>query len=535
MILRAPVLSACSNFNQAWAPEKLAHSAPMVRDYRDGMFWAQVETTLGEHVYDQPTTTYPTEIAAADKRLSVMIQSPNPLYDGGVTPYTPEGVEAFGHFAASIVRKYPNVHSIEVMNEFNAQNFISGPLKAMQPFSDERVAGYFELLKSVATKCRAVRRSVKILGGATHSLPTLYLWKLFDLGARAYMDALALHPYTTIPEAMVEQIKFMRRHPSIDSMPIEITEFGAADETRAARMFAKLYSQYSLSGASRVSWYQMHDRGDGFAPLYLANGTITAVGRAYKFAQDNLVGKNASPLNKGPGTYGTRFGLNIFSIWGEPRAISVRNGAEAYDSRGEKITTDADMYFDEERLLYIVAPTTIAFGSAGNVVLAPAKTIADSRAHFRFPIAREYKAAGDVFERFFRDKNGLELPLPSHHGQSPGGGAWFPSRWNKDVGVKNETHIEERIMIIQALCEVVHRYTAPKATQGSLVIKLIGRPNVPMQVIVRKNDAVVAEGEAVVNYDNTLPVNLALGDALEVVVRAPTLRNVIDYRISFVK
>ncbi|WP_430931009.1 hypothetical protein, partial [Robiginitalea biformata] len=70
-----------------------------IHDLRDELYWKDIQT--GDRI-DYPTIRhrYPALLAARGMTMTVIMNNGHPEYQGGVTPYTPEGVEAFAQFSA---------------------------------------------------------------------------------------------------------------------------------------------------------------------------------------------------------------------------------------------------------------------------------------------------------------------------------------------------------------------------------------------------------------------------------------------------
>lgn len=201
----APVLGAATNYGQSWFPETFEASRSLpVGDYRDEIFWKLIDKADGRFSYDLGRTQYPEHLAQHGLGFSIMINNGHPDYDDGKTPHNAEAVDAYARFAANVVTKYPSVHSIEVGNEMNSKTFATGP--GWDGNLQSRAESYAALLKATSRKVRQANPSVKILGGAAHSIPLAWFQVLFDLGAADDMDAIVIHPYTVPAEQIRRQI-----------------------------------------------------------------------------------------------------------------------------------------------------------------------------------------------------------------------------------------------------------------------------------------------------------------------------------------
>ena len=304
--LYGPRLGAASNFGQGRLPRLQAHALRLgVMDFRDAVYWDEVERKDGAFVFDTPETLYPDQLHAGGASMSLTVNNGHPAYDGGDTPTSAAAVDAFARHAAAVIRRFPAITAIEVGNEFNSANFVAGPLR--EAGLEARAKAYVALLRAVWTQAKAERPDIRIIGGGVHSIPTGYLSMLLDLGAAQFMDSLALHPYSTPIEQLSRQIAVMRQLPGLSDMPIEITEFGAQNQDDAAGIFLRSYCQMALSGVSRAVWYAVNRRGDGYLPLIERNHAETPAWQAFRFAQTEFEGKPVRDMAPDAFTYACLF------------------------------------------------------------------------------------------------------------------------------------------------------------------------------------------------------------------------------------
>lgn len=453
LVLKGPELGAASNFGQAWAPEMFEAALALgVRSFRDAVYWDEVEKG-GRFTFAAHSTTYPDLIAQAHATMSLTVNNGHPDYDGGATPYTPAAIAAFARDAAETVRRFPAITAVEVGNEINSANFVTGPLKAAG--LKERALDYLKILTAVHDAVRAARPGVKILGGGVHSIPVGYLAPMFAAGAAAEMDALALHTYTTPPEQLVRQIALFRQLPGAADLPLEVTEFGEPDMAKAPGLLLRDYCQMALAGVERAVWYPLNPRGDGLAPLIDGKG-VTPVGRAYRQIAALMEGRPVEDVAPDPFTYACRFG-DALVIWGAPRAVRLaRPDLTARDPTGAPLDPGR-LALSETEPLVIVGPAPPALGR--DVVLGPQQVVADSYDQFAYPGVPGQPADG--FRRFARE-GGRDLALETRPGQDRQGAPWTPylavpdttfARLQADVLLPG-THAGAPVVI-------VHRFTAP--------------------------------------------------------------------------
>ncbi|SDG96530.1 hypothetical protein [Alloyangia pacifica] len=451
-----PRLGAASNFSQGRQPGTMELAEKLgVATYRDGMVWDRVESAPGRFVFDDPRTAFAREIAAQGATASLVLNWGNKLYDGGDTPHSAEALAAFGTFAAEVVTQFPEVDSLEIGNEFNGTNFVRGPLKKMPAL--ERARAYVDMLAAASSEARAARPGIRISGGATHSIPVGYLWEVLDAGGAAYIDALAIHPYTTDAEQFVRQIEVLRRHPDAAELPLEVTEFGEPDPSKAASHFLRNYCQFALGGVTHAIWYPLNARGDDMVPLFTKQGQITPAGRAFRLIRENMEGRPVADASQGPFSYGCTFGDAVMVVWGAPRSIEVSEGVSAHDAAGSEVA--GPLALSEDEPLVFIAE---GGGISNKVKFGSTAVIADSNDQFAYPEDTEFQAGADAFERFAR-RGGKEFPLITLPGQEAKGTPWYPYRGNPDFG---NIRLSADGMLpggrADSPVEIVHRYTAPE-------------------------------------------------------------------------
>lgn len=512
--LTAPRLGAASNFNQGAQPAVLAGlPGNGIRDLRDGLNWNRAETTLGTYDFTGARLAYPASVAAAGASLSITLNWGNTLYDGGDTPHTAQGIAGFAAFAAAVAVQYPGVDAIEVGNEFNGTNFVKGPLKDMRPA--DRAAAYARILAATYVAAKGARPDLRILGGATHSIPAGYLWQVLDAGGAGHMDALAIHPYTTPPEQFVRQIAVLRRHPDAGPLPLEITEFGEPDATLAVGYFLRNYCQFALGGVTRAVWFPLTARGDGFVPLFDAGGKATPVGTAYRYADQYFAGKPVADVAPDPFTYGCRFGPDHIVLWGAARAVTPASDVAVLTATGEA-TIGAQMLSPTDPLIFHRAG---GIDLARDLGLGPQTLLADSFDQFGYPAADGTPPLTDGFVRLARS-NGREVALVTQPGQEAPGTPWTPYVTAKGFG---GLRLTAETLLPGPKTDILHRYTAASDGPVTLSARFAAGKESQDGIIatVTLNGDELARGAGKDPIDLSLPdLPLAAGDVVEVAVSA---------------
>lgn len=423
----APSLGAATNLAQGVQPQTIGAGIALgMRDFRDGMNWARVESAPGRYDFNGPRRRFPDEIAAQGGQVSLVVNFGNPLYDEGNTPESDAALAAMADYAGALADRFPGLLSIEVGNEFNGVNFVRGPLAKVSP--EKRATAYTKMLLTVAQGIRAVDAEKRILGGATHSLPGAWLWQILDEGGGDSLDALAVHPYTTPAEQFVRQMAVLRRHPGMRNLPVEVTEFGTSDRAEAGNHLLRNFCQFALAGVSRAVWFPANARGEKMVPLFTPEGRITPAGEAWRLVQRSMAGRPVRDATSDPFTYGCLFGENVLVLWGDPRAVTVAPMAQVTDALGRALPAP--------HVLSETAPIIVSTedGSAVEplVSLASGSRVADSFDQFAYPSGEESRAMGDGFDRFAR-LGTREIPLVTLPGQEAPGTPWHPYRGNPDL------------------------------------------------------------------------------------------------------
>lgn len=339
-------LGVQTHFSQGWSLSLLDTAKALgVTEIRDAQPWSGVEKTPGAYDFPGAYTNYMAKADMLGIGSMLTFASTNTLFDSGLTPYTPEGRQAYADYIVAVLDRYGDiVQEVEIWNEFNADNFVSGPVTTDKPYY------YTDLLKTVYATVKAAHPEVTILGGAAHSVATGYLEDLFEHGALEYMDGVALHPYRNAPEHVDDELQrltaVMERFGG--AKPVYATEFGAefADPAAAPDYLVKMVTMLSSAHVAESYWYALQDqawfRNMG---LYETSGAPKPAAAAFEFAQKMLLPLgDAVQVETGDDlTLAYRFGENTYVMWGAPRGIDVIGEVTARDSSGRLIETPTQL------------------------------------------------------------------------------------------------------------------------------------------------------------------------------------------------
>ncbi len=484
-----------------------------LQQFRAGIRWGEVERKEGQYRLPRPRHLYPDRLEREGRELVLTLNFGNPLYDDGHTPHSPEAVAAFGRFAAAMVERFPAITAVEVGNEFNGNNFVTGPVKDAGLAA--RGAYHLAMVRSAARAVRAVRPEIPVLGGATHSIPAGYLWPILDAGA-GDMDGIALHPYTTPIDQLPAQISVLRRHPAMQDMPIWVTEWGSENIRQAPDDLVRGYLTMAALGFRALYWYPLSDRGDGLVPLLDNVGNPTTAGQAFAFVQSQMADKPVTDISPDAFTIMHRVGPNMVAIWGEPRPLDLRRDDIAvFNARGQEMPATG-LLLSRTKPMILRAPAPI--DPAHDIALGCQDLVADTRDQFTFPPDDE--RAGSGFVRKLRI-GGEERDFVTLPGQQRSGTPWTPY-----LGLANRLSLRltARGMIPAGRARddlaIIHRFTAPAPMQLQLNASLsVGeRSSDGINVTITQGARALLLAQQTRNVAFSEPIALAAGETVAITV-----------------
>ncbi|WP_333605730.1 hypothetical protein [Novosphingobium sp.] len=509
-------LGAASNFSQGWneTNAQAALDLPLPR-LRDSIRWEDVERTPGRYMFDRPATTWPDRLARNGAAVTLTLNWGNPLYDNGETPHSPEALAAFGRFAAAVTLRFPQIDTLEIGNEVNSGNFVTGLVK--DAGLARRDAYHLAMVRAAAEAVHKVRPEVKILGGSTHSLPAGYLWPLLDLPGAEDIQGLAVHPYTTPIDQLPAQVGLLRGRGPAAALPLYVTEFGSQDAQRASDDLMRGYATLATLGTAEMDWYPFNERGDGLIPLVQRDGSLTEAGKAFRFVQSRLVGRVARDVSPDSFTFARLFGGTIEVVWGAPRTVTIdARKVTAYDATGARLAPTG-LTLREDRALVLIGAEPLNSGSLVQFGCTP--LVADSFYQFDYPSSGALRAAKDGFERFLRFA-GTDTPFEVMPGQQRSGVLWTPYLGLADLG--NLRLTADTIVPATGGRDnaVVHRYRA--ASDGHFRLRATfevspdSADGITVSIMLDGRELFARSGTAPVKIE--LPLTLRKGQALSFAV-----------------
>ncbi|MET0377264.1 MAG: calcium-binding protein, partial [Rhizorhabdus sp.] len=473
-------LGATSHFSQGWDLSLLDAAAPLgVRHLRDEIGWASIEKVPGVYDFSSLDVAYVDRLLSKGFMPTLVFQGGNPLYDGGATPFTAAGRAAFADFVAATVQHFQGVRSIEVGNEFNSNDFVSGPVRD----SDYALRDdyYLALLEAVHSQVKAIRPDVQILGGAAHSIPVGYFEPLIANGALGLMDGIVIHPYTSEPEELAKQLDVFRTAMGGSQLPIYATEFSKAspDAEDNAGYLVKMATVMAAAGVAGADWYGLREEGGGGTSWYTnqalltLSGAITPAGRAFAFEQTMLLNRGTPErIAVDDFTFAYRYGSDALVIWGAQRDINVAGPARYFDAQGREIAKPTAI--DPDEPLIVISDGPISYGTT--FTLGASGLVADSFTQFDFT---NEPTGAQTFEgpwSYFVESvvAGSLTPLYTQGGGEVAWSNWTPylgSDWLRplSLGSRTVSPVDFGTPGHPNVFKIVERYTASEA--ASVTIK----------------------------------------------------------------
>jgi len=186
------------------------------------------------------------------------------------------------------------------------------------------------------------------------------------------VDAIVIHPYRSKAHSVDKEIENLKDVMASYGTPVPIwaTEFShdIPDADEAAGEEIKMVTLLGASGVQRASWYALLDQ-PAFPTMGLyASTTLKPQGRAYRFAQDNLVpyGRATRLVFADPLFNAWQFGSNRIVVWGSPREITLGGTPQVYTSQGVVLPSSSKITIGYNPV--IIVGGTIQSAGSSNVV-----------------------------------------------------------------------------------------------------------------------------------------------------------------------
>ncbi|MFH8514236.1 hypothetical protein ACH4CE_03690 [Streptomyces gelaticus] len=257
---------------------------------REDAWWDRFETTKGSYTFPAAFSAEMAHARALGITPLIIANGANSLYDSGRTPSSPEGIAAFGKFAAAVLKQYGQ-SNVEVLNEYNAGTFNNSAC-------GKSAACYLDVLQAVYQAVKAADPGASVVGPATIGIGNCvaadrtkcFAPDLIDRGGLKSMDAYSVHPYRYPggPEwlggsgdTVAGLRQRIRAANGGKDKPIVLSEMGwptdtghGTTERRQADNLIRLYAIGMANGVTRVYWYDLVDDGSDPADKELNFGML---------------------------------------------------------------------------------------------------------------------------------------------------------------------------------------------------------------------------------------------------------------------
>jgi len=251
------------HFTRPRAGEMDMLAAGGFRVVRMDLSWAGTEREKGK--YDFSAFDHLMEsLKPHGIRALFILDYSNRLYDGGLSPHSPEGRQAFARWAAAAVEHFRGQGILwEMYNEPNI-----GFWKP-KPEPEKFVLLALETAKAI----RAVAPEELHFGPATSQIDLPFLEKCFESGLLEYWSAVSVHPYRQKgPETAADEYRRLRMliakyAPRGKTIPILSGEWGYSaawnhfDEQSQGKMLPRQWLVNLSNDVPLSIWYDWHDDG----------------------------------------------------------------------------------------------------------------------------------------------------------------------------------------------------------------------------------------------------------------------------------
>lgn len=535
-------LGATSHFGQGWSLSVLDQSRELeISLLRDALNWAIIEKEKGVYDFSATISSFPYEIEKSGKDLTLTFAGANPLYDNGKTPYSDEAIEAWVKYIDAALQQFPFVKIIEISNEFNGNQFVSGPILELD-FS-ERSAQHLRHTNAVLEMLELNHPDVKLVGGAAHSLPVGFLSDVLNHPNYQPFDGVVIHPYGTTPEQLRGQIQELRKILPDAELPIHITEIGVEDLENSADFFLKYMSWSKALGIKNLVWYALY-RQSNYAniPLIETGGELSEVGEAFVFAQQHFIPFEFENISPDPFTTVFKVGRNKLIVWGERRSINFLKNKDITVKTASGSPMDSKPLYISPDEVYVIESNHIELGR--HVTLGPQSIVADSFLQFDYdPYDAEDKSP---FQYVFRSPI-EDISLETMPGGRLQNGTWRPHLANRGFNpmMVSAEYLVPAVFDVQnsndkSYVDVVVKYVASEdyVASANLYLEPKGYVDGKIAISVSQNGDEILSTQ--VDRESHLTVNdlvLRKGDLLEFVygVDRGSLPRLTHYRVQIQK
>lgn len=252
-----------------------------IHSVRDELSWKRYELRKGELKYPEYYRDYIDQTVSAGLIPLNILDFGNRFYDNGSYPRSPDAVEAYCRYTASLVEKLKGkVRLFQVWNEWDGG---CGMAPSLHRTGDPE--SYIRLLKAAAPRIKAIIPEAIVVANSVCT-GDAWLEKLLKLGLLNHCDVVALHTYNyrngqglDTPEAWHKRMlgvdTMLRSYNNGRAVPLYVTEMGWPNQIDnygstydlSAAYLARLYLlARTLPYIKGVWWYDFQD--DGWKYVY---------------------------------------------------------------------------------------------------------------------------------------------------------------------------------------------------------------------------------------------------------------------------
>ena len=308
---------------------------------RDELSWPDIESVPGVYDFTGSRAVYLQRAIDRGVDPLILFSDTNPLHDAGQTPYSRQGQNALAAYVVAVLDAFaPGLRRIEIGNEFNSDDFVSGP------FTEDRTRHLATTLRAIHKPVRLAHPETEILCTGTLTVAMGFFRSLFENGILDYCDAISLHLYPDQPELVAGELDRLRALMAGfgQVLPIYVTEFGKwfDDPDDAPDFMLKMVAQMGAAGVAGAWWYALLDE-----PYWPNMGLYRPAPVAPMPAADSfrLLQESLLPLGR-PRRIGATPVDQIYAFgeppgaiiaWGAPAALVVSGATQFLDARGNPI------------------------------------------------------------------------------------------------------------------------------------------------------------------------------------------------------
>jgi hypothetical protein len=269
-------LGVCIHFTDPRPGEMEMLAAAGFRWIRTDLTWAATEREKGHYdfsAYDRLLTA----LDAHKIRAMLIFDYSNPHYDGGLSPSSDAGRQAFAQWAVAAAHHFRNRGVLwEMYNEPN-----SGFWK---PKPD--VQQYIKLALAVGKALRAAEPGELFIGPGTSEIALPFIEECLKAGLAEYWVGVSVHPYRqTHPETVAfdyGRLRTLIDHyaPKGKTIAIISSEWGypcawrGVNETQQGKLLVRKFLINLANGVPVSIWYDWHDDGTNAKDQEHTGGTV---------------------------------------------------------------------------------------------------------------------------------------------------------------------------------------------------------------------------------------------------------------------